>query len=76
MGLLQASHAATRNAYSEDEFTTLDGYQVTEVIYGADIVKPDFASATPVLDVMSGNNQWIREIRFPGDEDPTDLASY
>lgn len=75
IGTLADTHVASNDPHSSAGFTTLDGYQITEIVYGADVVRPTGTSTAPYFESISQNNQWIKEVRFPGDESP-DPASY
>lgn len=71
------SSAASHDPYTDAAFTPLDGYQITEVVYGADVVTPNSSAVWPYFDLpISTNNEWISTIRFPGDEVGVGPASF
>jgi len=75
VGTLLPPHAVASSPSSETALGPLDGYQITEIAYDAKVVRWTGTLLAPQMEEISQNNQWIGEIRFPGDEDPA-VASY
>ncbi|NRA57336.1 MAG: hypothetical protein HRU13_04365 [Phycisphaerales bacterium] len=77
VGTLVSSPAST-DPHTETVFAPVDGYQITEIEYGAAVVVPNGSSTWPYFGdpPISTNNEWISAIRFPGDEAGSGPASY